>query len=197
MTEDAMAEMERLNPQFRWNWRKVKSVIKWRAARLIPNITYAMGCRGHPGLVVKRCYDPNWPLAALYGADVEIKSLVDGVVESCSIFNCAPQAISRDYAEREAELIRTTHDFDIAALHGHTIEDIREWRDEWVSSGVLWYVLSDQDGYTVRSSAAMTRENAEKEVERLSGEWFVNGGISNPRIVEMLSYPAPPKIVLD
>lgn len=31
------------------NKRRIKRNIKKRASALIPNVTYAMGCRGHPG----------------------------------------------------------------------------------------------------------------------------------------------------
>lgn len=112
VTETLIEEIERLNPQFKWNWRKTKRIIKWRAKQLTPNISYAWGCRGHPGLVVSRNWCRDMGHRDLYSADVEIKSLIDGNVESCSIFYCAPLAVSKkeafeyaDYAIRNGEKI--------------------------------------------------------------------------------------------
>jgi hypothetical protein len=182
-------EMEQLNPPHRWNWRKVKSVIKARAKSLTPHVSYAWGCRGHPGLVIERNYWPGWTHQQLYGADVVIKSLIDGIEESCSIWHCAPMAMSREDAEQRAAEIRVTHDFDLSVKYGHTLEDVKSWHDDWVSRGVLHYVLHDQDGFTVRSTQAFTKEDADKEIERL--RFFEPNGITNPRMVDMLTYPVP------
>jgi hypothetical protein len=192
---DTMSEVERLNPQFRWDWRKTKSVIKWRAKQLIPNVSYALGCRGHPGLVITRNYDPDWSHWQLYGADVEIRSLVDGVEESCSIFHCAPQAISKAEAFRRKEQIETIHTFDISVSEGYSIEEVQEWAREWYERGVRYYVLSEQNGVTVRSGPAYTEQDAIEQVAKLSKEWFVNNGITNPRMVDLWTYPVPPQVV--
>ena len=197
MTEETtMEEIERLNPQFNWDPRKIKKIIKWRAAQLAPNHAYAMGCRGHPGLVIERNYDPRWSHWALCGADVSIKSLVDGIEESCSIWHCAPMAISKEEAERRAEEIRTIHDFDLSIMYGHSVEDVQEWWNDWRELGVSWYVLHDQDGSVVRSSQAFTKDEAEEEIARgnrmIAEGWWK--GITNLRMVDMTTYPAPPKL---
>ena len=192
--ETTMEEVERLNPHFQWNWRKIKKIIKWRGKQLTPNISYALGCRGHPGLVVERCYNPRWSRQNLYGADVAIKSLVDGVEESCSLWHCSPEAISKQEAEKRAEEIRTTHDFDLSVQYGYPVEEVKRWCQDWIGRGVLYYVLHDQEGYVVRSTQAFTKVEAEKEVASLQSDWIVKRGeITNPRIVDMLTYPTPIK----
>ena len=187
-----MEEFERLNPMNKWGWRKVKRVIKRRAKSLIPNVSYALGCRGHPGLVIEKSYWPNWGVRDLYGSDVIIKSLVDGIEESCSIFNCAPVTISWEEAERRLMEIQTMHDFDISVLYGYAVEEVQRWCQDWIDRGVLYYVVHDQSGYVVRSSQAFTREEAEEQVTRLKSDWIIEKGeITNPRSVDMLTYPRP------
>jgi hypothetical protein len=195
MTETTMEEVERLNPQFRWDRRKTRRAIKRRAERLWVG-SYAMGCRGHPGIVVTRRYDPRWPVWAMYGADVEIKSLVDGNVESCSIFHCAPETVPEKYAIERAEYHKTHHSLDEAIKYGgFPPEEIkRDYWDYWIAKGALYYVLSDMDGNTIRSSAVKTREEAQEEIDRLSADWAVKNGISNPRMVDFRTYPAPPTL---
>lgn len=194
---DAISEVEHLNPHFRWNWRKIKRIIKWRAAQLTPGISYALGCSGHPGLVISRRYWPNWGVGDLMGADIEIKSLVDGHEESCSIFHCAPEAISRAEAMQRAEYMRTHHSFDVSIRYGgFSPEEIkRDYWDYWINKGSIYYVLSDHDGQTSRSGAVMNKEDAEQEVARLSMGWAVENGITNPRIVDFRTYPAPPTLL--
>jgi hypothetical protein len=195
MTETTMEEVERLNPQFKWNRRKTRRIIKWRAEQLWVG-SYAMGCRGHPGIVVTRCYDPRWSVGDLYGADVEIESLVDGNVESCSIFHCAPLSISKEYALERAEYHKTYHALDEAIKYsGFPPEEIkRDYWEYWISKGCLYYVLSDMDGNTIRSQSVMTLEDAQKEIDRLTADWAVKNGISNPRMVDFRTYPAPPTL---
>ncbi len=93
MTETTMEEIERLNPQFKWSRRKTKRYIKKLYKRLRLN-SYAMGCRGHPGILVKKSYHEQH----MHGADCEIRSLIDDVVESCSIFHCGPTPLAVAYA---------------------------------------------------------------------------------------------------
>lgn len=173
------------------NKRRIKRNIKKRARALIPNVTYAMGCRGHPGLVTKRSYWPGWLLQDLFGASVEITSLVDGIKEDCSIYYCSPTPISKEEAKQRTEEIRTNHDADLSVKYGYAVEEVKSWIQHWLNKGCLYYVLSDQNGYTVRSTAVLTKENADKEIERLKR--FKNKGVTNPRIVDMLTYPAPIK----
>jgi hypothetical protein len=179
-------------PQDRWNWRKVKRVIKQRAKKLTPGMSYAWGCRGHPGLVIERNYWPGWSHSDLYSADVVIRSLVDGVEESCSIFSCAPMAIPEEEAKRRASEIQTIHSFDLSVMYGYDKDKLRGWLKDWLDRGVKYYVLHDQGGYVVCSSRAFTIEDAEAEVTRLQADWIKERGeITNPRIVDMLTYPAP------
>ncbi len=173
------------------NWRRYKRIIKSRAQRLIPNVTYAMGCRGHPGLVTKRSYWPGWSLQDLFGASVEITSLIDGIEEGCSIYYCSPMPISKEEAERRIEEIKTTHDADLSVKYGYAVEEVKSWIQDWVDKGCVYYVLSEQNGHTVRSTAVLTKESADKEIERLKR--FENKGVTNPRVVDMLTYPVPIK----
>ena len=107
----SMEEIEALNPHFLWSRRKTKRRVKSLAKKLIPNVTYAMGCRGHPGLVVQKdaFFDSD-----IHGAGVEIKSLVDGIEESCSIFHCCPQPIDKEYALELAQYMKTHHWMDVS-----------------------------------------------------------------------------------
>lgn len=189
----SMEEVEELNPHFKWPWRKQKRRVKSLAKKLIPNVTYAMGCRGHPGLVVKKDYHPDdhrtW---VLMGADVEIKSLVDGVEESCSVYHCVPHIITKEEAERRAEFTKTHHSLDVSVeFGGYTPEEMREYWDNWIKEGMTWYVLWDQDGQVVRSSSVMTIESARAEIERMD-QVFPG---CNPRKVDMRTYPAAPKLL--
>jgi len=63
--------------------RKEKRVANWLRKKCGWG-KYVESCRGHPGIVVKTCF----PIGDLWGDSVDIKSLVDGVVESCSLRHC-------------------------------------------------------------------------------------------------------------
>ena len=142
----SIEEVEALNPHFRWCKRKVKRLVRWRANQLAIG-SMAWGCRGHPGIVVKKYYHPSDP----YGADVEIKSLVDGIVEGCSIFHCAPQS-EPDHAFGFAFA-------EYCKRHGMTMATIKfypnsfkRWEDEFFDpSSTCSYVKSMRaDGKTVQ-----------------------------------------------
>lgn len=175
--------------------RQSKRIIKARSKSLRVG-KYARGCRGHPGIVIERNYDPNYTYTPidLFGVDVIIKSLVDGIEESCSIKHCNPEPMDENSAKEEAEYIKTHHSYDCAVRQGFPIDEIKSWHEGWMKNGVCYYVLSEQNGYTVRSIPAYTKEEAKTEVMRLSSQWFVDRGISNPHIVDMLTYPAPPTV---
>ena len=182
------AMIEDLNPHFRWDRRKQKRRIKSLAKKLIPNVTHVMGCRGHPGLVVAKNYHDS----DLFGADVDIKSLVDGVEESCSIYHCVPEIITAEEARYRAELMENNHSFDCGIILGwHDVETVRELWDLWVSENRMYYVLSDQYGSTVRSSAVMTKEDADKEISRLLR---INLE-TNARMVDFRTYPKAPLLL--
>lgn len=78
--------------------RKHRLAYDWRRFRInssgIHAGAYAWGCRGHPGVVTAVSWDRSNP----WSSDCRIKSVIDGVEESCSIYHCAPQAISRTAA---------------------------------------------------------------------------------------------------
>lgn len=80
----------------RRNRREAKRYINWMAKRLAVG-AYAFGCRGHAGIVVKKIIrGHSWQ--EVYCSDVEIKSLVDGGIESCSVWHCAPEPLEKDFA---------------------------------------------------------------------------------------------------
>lgn len=79
---------------------------------------YAFGCRGHPGQIIEL----NWDRSSPHGSDCAIRSLIDGVEESCSIFHCGPQAISKEHAEAFAEY---------AGRHGRTMATMRFDPESW------------------------------------------------------------------
>lgn len=176
--------------------RKQKRIIKSRARQLIPNVTYALGCRGHPGLVVERSFDPRWCVGDLYSADVGIKSLIDGNVESCSIYHCAPEPLFPEYAKEWGAFGREHHQFDTMIRYGgFRPEEIIEWRNSCLEEGRTFYVLSDMDGETLRDGVFYTEERARGEFARLDDPWFVDRGITNVRIVDGMCYPRPPELI--
>ena len=88
-----MTDNEDLNPHFRYDRRKIKRIHNKRA-RLLRVGNYALGCRGHPGVIVTASIFTN----DFWGSDIQIKSLVDDIVESCSIMHCAPTPLKKDNA---------------------------------------------------------------------------------------------------
>jgi hypothetical protein len=85
------------------HWRKIKNRMNYYHKKLVVG-QYAEGCRGHPGIIIEKWFCPTDP----YGCSVEIKSLVDGVEESCSMLHCAPRPIaSKELAERMAHVYKT------------------------------------------------------------------------------------------
>ncbi len=66
--------------------RQEKRKIGRRTKRLAMH-SFAMNCRGHPGVITEKYYN-----------DVSITSLIDGVESSCSIYHCNPDPITRGYA---------------------------------------------------------------------------------------------------
>lgn len=79
---------------------------------------YAFGCRGHPGIVT----EVNWARYSPYDSDCSITSLIDGVEESCSIYHCGPEPISKEVAEGYAEY---------AKRHGRTMASLKFIPDAW------------------------------------------------------------------
>lgn len=86
-------EIEALNPHFKWDRRKQKRRVMSQAKKLA-NGTYAIGCRGHPGIIQNKIIRP----ADIHGSDLEVVSLLDGCEGSCSIYHCCPTPISKDWA---------------------------------------------------------------------------------------------------
>jgi hypothetical protein len=76
-----------------WCRRKKKRFIS-KMAKSLPVGSYALGCRSHPGVVTKRCWYPG----QIYGADITIKSLIDGVEEGCDLYHCCPDGLFPEYA---------------------------------------------------------------------------------------------------
>lgn len=92
--------LEILNPRIRWNWRKTKKYNRKRVESLSRS-GYYLDCNYHP------CKITN---LMMYG------KLCDGDVEgicliptrhgsSCSIYNCAPTALSENEAKERANYI--------------------------------------------------------------------------------------------
>ena len=73
--------------------RKIKRRVRNLYKKLATN-SFAIGCRGHPGVVVDKCFSYQ----DIHGAEVGIVSLMDGVESSCSVFHCSPDPICGDYA---------------------------------------------------------------------------------------------------
>lgn len=60
---------------------------------------YGIGCRGHPGIVIETDYGSG----ICWGEDFTLKSLVDGVEESCSLYHCGLDKLTKQQAEILAE----------------------------------------------------------------------------------------------
>ena len=82
------------NPTKSTHMRRTKRIVGRRAKRLALH-SYAKGCRGHVGVIIEKNHYFDYP----YESDVLIRSIVDGVVESCSIFHCAPVPVTVEYAQ--------------------------------------------------------------------------------------------------
>lgn len=89
----SIEEVEALNPHFKWDKRKQKRSVMSRAKKLA-NGTYALGCRGHPGIIQNKVIRPQ----DIHGSDLDVVSLLDGVEGSCSIYHCSPDPISKEWA---------------------------------------------------------------------------------------------------
>lgn len=127
--ESAREQVERLNPHMKWCKRKVKREVKKRFKALIPNVTLAWGCRGHPAIVVEKYYSDQ----DVYGGGVELKSVIDDVVESCSLFHCNPQPITDPEALRRAYAFAgdaIVIGFKKAHIR-HFIDDTRYWEEHF------------------------------------------------------------------
>jgi len=92
--------VEGINPHFFWDRRKKKRELSKRSRKLRVG-NYAIGCSGNPGIVVFN----NWYPGDIFNSYVKIKSLVDGNIESCSMYNCSPDPITKEFAEKYAVCI--------------------------------------------------------------------------------------------
>ena len=101
MTDVEAEELVEYQRNRRHSRRQLKRIVKGRLRRL-PIGSYAFGCRGHPTRVVKKHFHPG----ELFGADCDLESLVDGVVESCSIYHCNPEPIGDAYALEYADYMK-------------------------------------------------------------------------------------------
>ena len=85
--------------------RKVKRRSNRRRKRLRVG-SYSIDCRGHPGIIIRKGICD----ADRFGDDVDIESLVDGTVGSCSIMHCVPETITKQQAEAMAEAMNKGED---------------------------------------------------------------------------------------
>lgn len=87
------------DPKCLWDGRKKKRFAKKIAKRLRVG-SYAFGCTGHPGIVVSN---------ELYSNEkdgvIEIESIVNGNVETCSTYHCCPDSTSKEIAEKFARIM--------------------------------------------------------------------------------------------
>lgn len=76
-----------------FNRRSSKKRMNVKAKKLALN-SFAIGCRGHVGIIIEKSVTPRDP----HGASVTILSLIDGVEESCSMLHCSPSPVTGEYA---------------------------------------------------------------------------------------------------
>ena len=85
------------NPHFKWDWRKRKKIIRKRSDNLEQK-GFFVCCHYHPckisGLSPYHTSNP-W---SLFEASVEGKSLINGQGASCSMYHCAPEALTESEA---------------------------------------------------------------------------------------------------
>lgn len=90
-------EVERLNPQFKWNWRRVKKRNRKRIEALVRH-GYFEDCNYMPCKVTKLNY-----YGKRYDGDVDGESLIPGRHGChCSILHCAPVALTEEEAKERA-----------------------------------------------------------------------------------------------
>lgn len=114
-------------------------------ARMLKFGTYAMGCRQHPGVVVETEIYPS----DIWGSSIGIKSLVDGVVESCSLMHCSPDPIPKELAEKYAAYFKK---------HGQKMFSFvynSKGYDQWVDD---WHEGKGEPGQSLREYLHMTEE---------------------------------------
>lgn len=87
---------------------------------------YCIGCRGHPGIVTKVSWGYN-----PFDSDFEVKSLVDGIEESCSVYHCGfypyPKVLMEAYAEEIQSLGKKI------ALIKFFPNAYKSWEEQWVN----------------------------------------------------------------
>lgn len=95
-------EMTEINDHWKWNWRKSKKYLRNRSFS-IERSGYFEDCRCHPCEVTDlRPYRPSNPWS-FYESEVTGKSLFNGTSCSCSMYHCAPAALTQaDALERAA-----------------------------------------------------------------------------------------------
>jgi hypothetical protein len=79
---------------------------KWQNSRRNHTLIYVIDCRWHPCKVI----DFGWHPQDLYGASVDVESLVDTKLSSCSFFHCGIDLVTekrafemRDYFKERGE----------------------------------------------------------------------------------------------
>jgi len=99
-------EVERLNPQFKWNWRKTKKMIRNLSAEL-KRKGYFEDCYSRPCKITKlNPYYGDWPRHCIYDADVEGECLVEPGGSSCGLFSCGPLPLTESEAKEREKFYR-------------------------------------------------------------------------------------------
>ncbi len=111
---------------------------------------YALGCRGHPGIIVETHVYPG----DIWGSSIVIKSLIDGVEESCSLMNCVPERISHDEAMRQCDPLQR---------HIDNIRSTIEWYTGQ-SDMTNWELYRDRGDAAIAEMQAMNRQGDDLEL---------------------------------
>lgn len=130
MSEDI--SIEKLNPHFRWDWRKSKKHVRNRYQAL-SRLGYYCDCNGMPAKITDLYY-----YSKFCGGEVDGESMVPGKhATSCSLFNCAPQAISKEEAEERARFYIENGQMAYLKRYLYKVEtpeqenELREWYRSW------------------------------------------------------------------
>jgi hypothetical protein len=86
-----------VGPKWSRSRKKAKARVNFQRKRCAWG-KYVRGCRGHPGIVIETWFSD----ADIHGNSVDIRSLVDGEEESCSLLHCSPTPMTKERAEAEA-----------------------------------------------------------------------------------------------
>lgn len=102
----------------RWVLYPIRSYKDWEHYRQFPVGTVVEDCSYHPGVIVKNVK-----------GDVDVKSLIDGNVRSCSLFHCGIIKLNEHEVEVRKEAYAKGGTKGLLRLVGWSDEDFETYKD--------------------------------------------------------------------